>query len=113
MSRASPSLAWSCVIGASTGLLVTLGVWWLARRQLDAAFSHGAQGLTQALEAGQVDLGQRFTEGRQQVSRLVTQAVQREVPPAVDRQIRTTLASYGITPERSRLITSTIDRILA
>lgn len=106
-----PSVA--ILLGASAGVLASVLVWKLAQSRLQATFAQGAADLSGRLSAGGTSLERAFSEGRAQVQTQVRVAVTQQVPPAVDRQIRTTLAQYGITPTNARAVTTQIDRVLA
>ncbi len=99
------------VLLAGVGGAVAGGlVWFVARRSLDGQFEKSASELDQELVGGSEELRRKLEAGRREMRSEVTAQVRREIPPAVDRQLRETLDLYGITPQSSREIVTLIER---
>jgi hypothetical protein len=84
------------------GTVAALGVWALVRRGLDNALERGGADLRERLGAGGADLERQLTRARNDLGTEIKVAVLREVPPQVEQTIRSTLTSYGITPDTGR-----------
>lgn len=98
------------LFGVAGGLLGGLGVWWYASRQLDKSFAQGAARISGELTTGGAELDARLQQGRAELEAEVRRQVATQVPPAVDRQLRTTLARYGITEATGRQITNVLNQ---
>jgi acyl-CoA synthetase (AMP-forming)/AMP-acid ligase II len=97
------------VFGLSGGIVGGLLVWWIASRAVDKSFSAGAARISGELTSGGAELDARLAQGRRELEQKVREQVQAQVPAAVDRQLRTTLARYGITEATGRQITNVLN----
>lgn len=91
---------------ASAGALsVSLLVWWFARRSLRQELAKGSDQLITEFRAEGENLEAVLARGARDARAQVKAEVARTVPPMVQRQITTTLMTYGITPQLSQQIT--------
>jgi hypothetical protein len=104
----------SVAIGAGAGALVGFGIWWYAERKMEQSFQEGLQRLASELGVGSSELNQQMSAGTTALRAELAQQVEAQVRPAVAGEIRTTLSSYGITPEvgrRINLVLSAAERL--
>lgn len=94
----------SLAIGAGAGALVGFGIWWYAEKKLEQSFQAGLTQMATNLGVGGDELSRQLASGTTQLRTELAQQVESQVRPAVASEIRTTLSSYGITPEVGRRI---------
>ena len=92
-------------LGALGGILVGAGVWYFARRKLDASLATGEAQMAQDLGMGAEQLRAELARGREQLRAQVTAQMQAQVPDVIDQR----LALYGITPSMVRNVERVLD----
>lgn len=104
------SFSWSSLfIGALAGGAVGLGLWWWARRSMEAGFTTSAEQLASQLVGGSARLQAELAQGRSEMTAAIAQQVRAQVPPAVAAQLHTTLSQYGISPETGQRLSTVLD----
>lgn len=82
-------------LGVLAGALAGGALWFIARRSIDSQFQQGAQQLAAQLTGGSANLQQQLDRGRAELAA----QIRHDVPAQVDSALRTTLSTYGITPQ--------------
>lgn len=92
------SILWGAVAGVAAGVVL----WWVISRQLDEQLTTGVEQVATRLGVGRDELQRRLLAGRAELEDAIRAQLEREVPPLVQSQVASTLASYGLTPTTGR-----------
>ena len=95
------------LLGAATGVIVSVLIWRIASKQLAAGLLAGKAMIATNIEGGIAEVDRQMAAGEATVKGLVQTTVQTELAPKVREQVAAQLRANGLTPQMISALTQT------
>lgn len=95
------------LLGAATGVIVSVLIWRIASKQLSAGLLAGRAMIASNVAGGIAEVDRQIADGEATVKELVQATVRTELVPKVREQVAAQLRASGLTPQMISALTQT------